>query len=203
MIEEAEHPKSQFSNLYRDIDASIEVAFADMASLKVSSEKGKAQLDAQLQMLTQVRETFQHELKMLERHAEWDKLTVAFFGETNAGKSTIIESLRIMLDEEERQATLDAAKHDLMHFDHALAEQGARVVAAAELIAREQAEAHLRFEAVQAAAVRQIADQARSLKTIIEDDRKARFSRKLWFIGSLALVLGGMLGALVTFLVQG
>lgn len=33
----------------------------------------------------------------------WDSLTIGFFGETNAGKSTIIESLRILLNEESRE----------------------------------------------------------------------------------------------------
>lgn len=34
----------------------------------------------------------------------WDKLVIGFFGETNAGKSTIIESLRILLNETSRNA---------------------------------------------------------------------------------------------------
>lgn len=33
----------------------------------------------------------------------WDKLVIGFFGETNAGKSTIIESLRILLNEQSRK----------------------------------------------------------------------------------------------------
>jgi GTP-binding protein EngB required for normal cell division len=32
-------------------------------------------------------------IEFLSKNAEWDKLNVAFFGETNAGKSTIIEAL--------------------------------------------------------------------------------------------------------------
>lgn len=35
---------------------------------------------------------------------KWDKLNIGFFGETNAGKSTIIESLRILLNESSREA---------------------------------------------------------------------------------------------------
>jgi len=34
-----------------------------------------------------------YHLEILSKTAEWDKLNVAFFGETNAGKSTIIEAL--------------------------------------------------------------------------------------------------------------
>lgn len=38
-------------------------------------------------------------LQELEKNAEWDALTVALYGETNAGKSTIIETLRILMGE--------------------------------------------------------------------------------------------------------
>lgn len=38
----------------------------------------------------------------LKENQEWDKFTVAFYGETNAGKSTIIESLRIYFKEKEK-----------------------------------------------------------------------------------------------------
>lgn len=37
-----------------------------------------------------------------KKNAEWKSFTIAFFGETNAGKSTLIEALRIMLGEETR-----------------------------------------------------------------------------------------------------
>lgn len=38
----------------------------------------------------------------LKDNAVWDRFTVAFYGETNAGKSTIIETLRILLKEESK-----------------------------------------------------------------------------------------------------
>ena len=40
---------------------------------------------------------------------EWDKLVIAFFGETNAGKSTIIETFRILFDETERHKNIYAS----------------------------------------------------------------------------------------------
>ena len=36
----------------------------------------------------------------MEQNSEWSNFTIAFYGETNAGKSTIIESLRLLLGEE-------------------------------------------------------------------------------------------------------
>lgn len=41
-------------------------------------------------------------LQELEKNVEWDAFTVAFYGETNAGKSTIIESLRILMGESDK-----------------------------------------------------------------------------------------------------
>lgn len=38
----------------------------------------------------------------LKDNSEWDKFTIAFYGETNAGKSTLIEILRILLNEKEK-----------------------------------------------------------------------------------------------------
>lgn len=39
------------------------------------------------------------ELDSLDENAEWEVFNIAFYGETNAGKSTLIETLRILLEE--------------------------------------------------------------------------------------------------------
>lgn len=44
---------------------------------------------------------------------EWDKLVVAFFGETNAGKSTIVETFRILLGEKSRNEEMDEKKQNV------------------------------------------------------------------------------------------
>lgn len=41
-------------------------------------------------------------IEELKKNQEWDTFTIAFYGETNAGKSTIIESLRIYYQEEDK-----------------------------------------------------------------------------------------------------
>jgi len=55
--------------------------------------------------LEQTKDTADHILDSLE----WDKLVIAFFGETNAGKSTIIETFRILFDEKERRDDINAS----------------------------------------------------------------------------------------------
>ena len=39
----------------------------------------------------------------LREQGEWNTFTVAFYGETNAGKSTLIETLRILLGEQQKR----------------------------------------------------------------------------------------------------
>lgn len=45
-----------------------------------------------------------NKLGEIKTGARWDKLVIAFFGETNAGKSTIIETFRILFDESRNRA---------------------------------------------------------------------------------------------------
>lgn len=49
------------------------------------------------------------ELESCKNEYVWDKLVISFFGQTNAGKSTIIEVLRILFDEETRKVSLQNA----------------------------------------------------------------------------------------------
>lgn len=44
-------------------------------------------------------QVFDSAVSELKKNSEWNKLIIAFYGETNAGKSTLIESLRIYLGE--------------------------------------------------------------------------------------------------------
>jgi hypothetical protein len=64
-------------------------------------ELKKARQEA-LKKLTASQEEIKHSLAQLQKNAEWDLFTIAFYGETNAGKSTLIETLRIMLAEPEK-----------------------------------------------------------------------------------------------------
>ena len=87
---------------------------ADLAQIRLNAQK----------VLTQYKQKTVQEIKELERLSEWDIFTVAFYGETNAGKSTLIESLRILLGEEQkskaRQEFQKIAKiHDLERLSQA------------------------------------------------------------------------------------
>jgi DNA repair ATPase RecN len=96
-----------FSKLYARVASDIATALDDVSRLDVSNDKGNAHLANVKGKLGEMKSRFDSEISYLEKHAEWDNFTIAFFGETNAGKSTIIESLRILFKEKKRQALIE------------------------------------------------------------------------------------------------
>ena len=62
------------------------------------TEKKKEQLEIN-QQLIYIQKELSDQIKDLENNSEWEKFSIAFYGETNAGKSTIIETLRILFNE--------------------------------------------------------------------------------------------------------
>lgn len=75
----------------------------------------RSTVNAVLEPLSQESEA---RIQELARNAEWDTFVIGFYGETNAGKSTIVETLRILLGEagkkEERRVFREIqARHGL------------------------------------------------------------------------------------------
>ncbi|GAA9351284.1 GTPase [Helicobacter pylori] len=66
------------------------------------------------------------ELESLKNNEEWEKFTIAFYGETGAGKSTLIECLRLFfkepskMDQQERFKWLYANMKNYRDSEHAL-----------------------------------------------------------------------------------
>lgn len=56
-------------------------------------------------LLEKMRDRTNEDIRELRKLSEWDTFTIAFYGETNAGKSTLIETLRILLGDGEKLAT--------------------------------------------------------------------------------------------------
>lgn len=111
-----------FNRLYADVARNIQQTLTDITGLHVENEDGKLHLNSMTAKLQTLQDNFNQKLIYLEKHAEWDKFTLAFFGETNAGKSTIIESLRILFDEESRRQLLQKNQHDLEKAEQELRE---------------------------------------------------------------------------------
>lgn len=90
------------SNLiYEKIARQIEVVIN-----KLSKQNGKDKIDKDISFaidnLYKLNKAIQKELNELKKLSEWEKFTIAFYGETNAGKSTLIEALRLFLKEESK-----------------------------------------------------------------------------------------------------
>ena len=109
-----------FNRLYADISEGLGKAMKDVLSLNLDHREGKEEIEKIIGKLQGIQKHFDDELHQLEEHAEWDNFTLAFFGETNAGKSTIIESLRILFSEEKRQILLQENENNLERLEQAL-----------------------------------------------------------------------------------
>lgn len=92
---------SSFSQIFTDAKDKIDSLSTRNKNFVPIQETFKKQLGDIINMI-------RTQLEDVERHAVWDKLVIAFIGVTNAGKSTIIETFRILFDEPERKAALAA-----------------------------------------------------------------------------------------------
>lgn len=84
--------------LYRGVNAELDGIIGELATESDDEQLNGAQREAH-SLLQEHRSNLQDQLEALETNAEWDTFTIAFYGETGAGKSTIIETLRVLLKE--------------------------------------------------------------------------------------------------------
>lgn len=180
------NPGKEFGFLYANVSASIGEALSDIAELKVDHEQGKKEIGNMMDRLRGIQTRFDDDLRLLERYAEWDKFTIAFFGETNAGKSTVLESLRILFKEESRQQLLKDNANDLSKYEQALSDQVRRV--------REQIQ---KICASYVAEVESIRQSASALTLILQKESEARARGRILVAGCAGIFFGGVLGAVL------
>lgn len=88
---------------------SIEQGFKELIGLlseaKSDLENNKGQNEQMIELMKPVQRALAEEISKAQKEMynsmesiPWDRLVIAFFGETNAGKSTIIETLRILFE---------------------------------------------------------------------------------------------------------
>jgi len=85
-------------DIYQRINEELTKVLSSLTSQSNDSTLKQAQSEAR-ELLTKHQSELQTQLAELEKNAEWNTFTIAFYGETGAGKSTIIETLRILLRE--------------------------------------------------------------------------------------------------------
>ena len=87
---------------YTDVANLLDDALNNAKSIELEGEEENVELTAIKSTLESMNDNFKEEIDKLESSSEWDKFCIAYFGETNAGKSTLIESMRIIYNEESR-----------------------------------------------------------------------------------------------------
>lgn len=88
--------------IYQFIDKSVMEISNRIQSINGESNnnfKGDMEEEKIYQILRNIQLKISTNIGQLENNSEWKQFQIAFFGETNAGKSTIIETLRILLNE--------------------------------------------------------------------------------------------------------
>ncbi len=89
-------------NIYLDVKASIENLQNIFKNTDDKDEKLKQFNQEALKVFQQLEFKSLKELESLKNNKEWENFTIAFYGETGAGKSTLIECLRMFFKEQSK-----------------------------------------------------------------------------------------------------
>jgi len=185
------NPSQDFNRLYTDVSESIAIVVAEIADLKVEHADGKEELSKMMEKLRGIQARFDGELGLLEQHAEWDKFTMAFFGETNAGKSTIIESLRILFKEDSRQQLLQQNAQNMVKYEQALLHHVHQV-----------RDGLYKVYAEYAAEVLAIKHSTSALTKVFKAETSAKIRRTLWLTAIGCTFLGAAVAGAIVHLLK-
>ncbi len=91
--------RAKIKNIYLDVKASIENLQNIFKNADDRDERLKKSNQEALEVFQKLEFESLKELESLKNNEEWEKFTIAFYGETGAGKSTLIECLRLFFKE--------------------------------------------------------------------------------------------------------
>ncbi|EEC23265.1 hypothetical protein HP9810_7g57 [Helicobacter pylori 98-10] len=86
-------------NIYSDVEKSIKDLQKIFENIDGGDERLRAFNQEALEKFKKLESESLKELESLKNNGEWEKFTIAFYGETGAGKSTLIECLRLFFKE--------------------------------------------------------------------------------------------------------
>ncbi len=86
-------------NIYIDVEKSIKDLQKIFENTDGNDERLRAFNQEALEEFKKLESESLKELESLKNNEEWEKFTIAFYGETGAGKSTLIECLRLFFKE--------------------------------------------------------------------------------------------------------
>ncbi|WRF71416.1 hypothetical protein FNE43_03475 [Helicobacter pylori] len=89
-------------NIYLDVKASIESLQNIFKNTDDRDERLKKSNQEALKVFQKLEFESLKELESLKNNEEWENFTIAFYGETGAGKSTLIEYLRLFFKEQSK-----------------------------------------------------------------------------------------------------
>lgn len=96
--------KKEILEYNKEIEAEIDSVINKLEEIDLSDNKDLAdKINKLISYIKTQNSKFQEVIKDIESNSEFDKLCISFFGNTNSGKSTIIESLRVLLQEQEKK----------------------------------------------------------------------------------------------------
>ena len=121
--------KQEIVNLYNEVRSSVSHAINDISEISLSNAEEQNHILNIKNKLSDISHSFNQDIEGLEKNSEWDRFTIAFFGETNAGKSTIIESLRIIFQEKERQKQIENGEAQLVELEKSFSESSDLLIA--------------------------------------------------------------------------
>ena len=107
--EKISDPKIKTKRDYNEISAQLRAAIKQIQKIPSSTNEFQKIKQSFVDTLSAQLSRTHLEANNTLNSTEWDKLVIAFFGETNAGKSTIIETFRILFDETERHKNRHAS----------------------------------------------------------------------------------------------
>lgn len=105
-------------NIYLDVKANTENLQNIFKNTDNENERLKKSNQEALEVFQKLESESLKEFESLKNNEEWENFTIAFYGETGAGKSTLIECLRLFFkerskrDQQERFRRLYAKKND-------------------------------------------------------------------------------------------
>ena len=98
--------KEQILDSYQLYIARLDDAIKSIKALKANNRKFEQIQNNCLDKIQGLLDASRAQMNQVMNETIWDKLVIAFFGETNAGKSTIIETFRIKFNDSSREEAI-------------------------------------------------------------------------------------------------
>lgn len=95
--------RAKMKNIYLDVKANIENLQNIFKNADERDERLQKFNQEALEVFQKLESESLKEFESLKNNEEWENFTIAFYGETGAGKSTLIECLRLFFKERSKR----------------------------------------------------------------------------------------------------